>query len=941
MSIGNNTLLKTIDMRNCTAFGTGDQKTLDLSLCTNIEEVYLDGTALQGVSLPNGGVLKKIHYPSTITNFTLLNQNSLNEFVMPSYSNITTLRLENVSNLINSKSIIQAIGANSRVRLIGINWTMTDSTETDAILDILDTMRGLDETGGNVATAQVSGTIHTPSITATELAAFEARYPYITFTYDHISANLNYYTWDGSTLLETEVIVDGANTASYSGQPTRSDDYNYSYEFAGWNTTQDAHVAEAAALTGVIRNRNVYAAYSVTPIYHLKYYTYDGGELLYDEAFVGGNDTGTYSGTPARAQTVHEAYTFVGWSTSQNATAAESGALTIGTANKNVYAAYSVTQLVVISYYNYDGTELLHEEGVLSGGNGTWNGSPTRTATERILYNFAGWSSTTNATANESGVRSNITQDTTVYAAYSETTITYLKYYNYDGSELLHIDTIYNGGSGSWDGSPARTATAQYSYSFVGWSTSMNSTTATSGATTSVSSDRNVYAAYSQTVRSYTVYFYNGSTLLQSKTANYGASATYTGSTPVYNGSDPGEWTFTGWSPSPSNITGNTSCYAQYADTSSLTGKYLSGSMTSYNSSTNTTIGAYSLRNRTSMTTVSAPATTVWTYAFQGDTALTTATFSGDDCSIGEYAFSGCTALTTVNLTGFGTPVISANAFNGCSNMNALVISAGNMATLSNVNAFTGTKIAKGAGAIYVQSSLVAVYKANANWSQFFIASLEDYPLTDFSSITDSWSEIFAAEDNGTYSSRYVVGDTKKLNVNGNDVYMQIVAMDTDELASGSGNAKITWISKELITTHRMNATSTMTGGWEVTEMRTWLRDTILPTIDSTVRSEIKEVTKTYYDYGTTSTKSCADTVWIPSGREVFGGSSYEGSGCVYSGIFNSNSARIKKNLSGSAYSWWLRSARSGNGFWCVSGSGSAGNGNASGTFGVALGFCT
>lgn len=738
LSLGNNVLLQSLDVRNCVALGTGNQKSVDISGCTNIEEVYFDGTSIQGVTLPKGGILKKLHLPGTITNLTLVNQSALTEFVMPSFDNVTSLRLENVSNVINTKTLVSSIPAGARIRVIGFLWEAIDSAEIDSILDMLDTMRGIDEYGNNVNKAQMSGTIHTNHLYYSQIVAYRNRYPYITFAADHITAALKYYTWDGSQLLYTEYIDDGGNGGSYSGTPARASSADYTYTFIGWNSSQDSYSVEPGCLNNVRVDRNVYAAYSTTPIYHLYYYNYDGSELLYTESFIGGNGTGTYSGEPERAQTVHEAYTFVGWSTSKNATAAESGVLTIGTANKNVYAAYSVTQLVVISYYNYDGTELLHEEGVLSGGNGTWNGLPTRTATERILYNFAGWSSTTNASTNESGVRSNITQDTTVYAAYSETTITYLKYYNYDGSELLHTDTIYNSGNGSWAEQPARTATAQYSYSFVGWSTSMNSTTATSGATISVSADRNVYAAYSQTVRSYTVYFYNGSTLLQSKTVNYGASASYTGSTPVYNGSDPGEWTFTGWSPSPSNITGNTSCYAQYADTSSLTGKYLSGSMTSYNSSTNTTIGAYSLRNRTSMTTVSAPATTVGTYAFQGDTVLTTATFSGDDCSIGEYAFSGCTAITTVNLTGFGTPVISKNAFNGCSNMNALVISAGNIATLSSVNAFTGTKIARGAGAIYVQSSLVAVYKANANWSQFFIASLEDYPLTDFSSITDS-----------------------------------------------------------------------------------------------------------------------------------------------------------------------------------------------------------
>lgn len=91
--LGNNALLKEIDVRNCPNLGTGEQKAIDLSGCQNIEHVYFDGTSIGSCSLPNGGILKTLHLPGTITNLTIRNQMNITDFDLPSSANITTLRI--------------------------------------------------------------------------------------------------------------------------------------------------------------------------------------------------------------------------------------------------------------------------------------------------------------------------------------------------------------------------------------------------------------------------------------------------------------------------------------------------------------------------------------------------------------------------------------------------------------------------------------------------------------------------------------------------------------------------------------------------------------------------------------------------------------------------------------------------------------------------------
>lgn len=309
LTLGNNTLLKTVDVRNCSGLGTGDAKTVNLSGCVNIENVFFDGTAITGVDLPNGGILKVLHLPATVTNLSLMNQTALTDLTIPDYSNISTLRIENGSAAIDSKAILMDIPASARVRLIGIAWTVASKAELESLLDTLDTMRGLDEHGNNVDTAQVSGTIHvTGTITGDDIAAWKARYPYINYTADSIAMALSYYNYDGTSLITTEQVVDGGDGV-YSGQPSRDSTAQYTYAFAGWATEPNGS-ADANATKAVTANRSVYAAYTAT----LRTYTVtwmNRSTTMETDTNVPYGTTPTYDGeTPVDTQ---DGYPFEGW----------------------------------------------------------------------------------------------------------------------------------------------------------------------------------------------------------------------------------------------------------------------------------------------------------------------------------------------------------------------------------------------------------------------------------------------------------------------------------------------------------------------------------------------------------------------------------------------------------------------------------------------------
>ena len=220
-----------------------------------------------------------------------------------------------------------------------------------------------------------------------------------------------------------------------------------------------------------------------------------------------------------------------------------------------------------------------------------------------------------------------------------------------------------------------------------------------------------------------------------------------------------------------------------------------------------------------------------------------------------------------------------------------------------------------------------------------------------------TWDQVIASTKTGKYKT-FTVGDMKELDLGTEGiVHMQIVGIDVDDLADGSGKAPLTFISKELLkTNHRMNPSLTPSsapytegtgsiGGWEKCEMRTYLKTTIKPLIPENVRNAIKNVVKYSNGYDTNGTKIMngitTDDVWIPSCREVHDTANPETVGCTYDSLFSDYTNR-KKEITGTSNFdlWFTRTGGSKDRIRAVNGGGNIINYFPNYLGYIALGFC-
>ena len=306
--LGNNTLLRTLDVRNCPNL----KQAVDVSGCTNIEHLYFEGTAVTGVQLPNGGILKTLHLPDTVTNLTIRNQTGITDFVIVGYDNISTLRLENVSEVFDLWEILHSIPAGARVRVTGLERSFEDAADILAFYDLLDTMRGLDENGNNTEKAQVSGTFTIDTLTGNDLAEMQERYPNIKVMYATLTSYLRYYDDSGKTLYYTENITNGGD-GKFTGYPYKDSTAENTFSFVGWSREPGGTV-DSKCRKAVFADRNVYAVYR-TDIRKYTVWFYNESTLLQTVTNVPYGSAATYTGdTPVKDKVSEpELYPFERW----------------------------------------------------------------------------------------------------------------------------------------------------------------------------------------------------------------------------------------------------------------------------------------------------------------------------------------------------------------------------------------------------------------------------------------------------------------------------------------------------------------------------------------------------------------------------------------------------------------------------------------------------
>ena len=313
LTIGTSTMLRYLDVRNCTALTT----TVDLSGCTSLEEVYFDGSSITGVTLPNGGVLRVLHLPATITNLTIRNQPNITDLTVASYANISTLRLENVSEAVDVINIVKQIPDGARIRLTDISMEVNKADEITNFMNMLDKMRGIDEAGNNTDHAQISGIITAHcTLFGEQIEAFNQRYPYITIKPDHIAYHLYYYDMEGNNVLYSEDVLEGKN-GTYAEKPSHSATAQNTFTFKGWGLEPYGEVS-ALSTQNVTSNRSVYAIYDITGLTFSVYF-YNDSTLLKQINNVPYGASVRYTGTtPVSSKGPAEDYPFIGWNPSVN-----------------------------------------------------------------------------------------------------------------------------------------------------------------------------------------------------------------------------------------------------------------------------------------------------------------------------------------------------------------------------------------------------------------------------------------------------------------------------------------------------------------------------------------------------------------------------------------------------------------------------------------------
>lgn len=212
------------------------------------------------------------------------------------------------------------------------------------------------------------------------------------------------------------------------------------------------------------------------------------------------------------------------------------------------YTAYFAPNKYMITWRNWDNSELYKAE-FDYGTTPVYGGAvPTKPADAQYTYTFDSWSPNIHP----------VQGDDVYTAVFSKTVNQYtVTFKNWDGSVLQSTSVAYGETPVYAGATPTKPATDQYTYTFSGWDKEI----------AAVTGDVVYTAQYDATVNKYTITFNNwDGTKLATYEVEYGQMPVYAGELPTKAATDEYTYTFSGWTPAIVAVTDNATYTATFSN---------------------------------------------------------------------------------------------------------------------------------------------------------------------------------------------------------------------------------------------------------------------------------------------------------------------------------------------------------------------------------------
>lgn len=308
------------------------------------------------------------------------------------------------------------------------------------------------------------------------------------------------------------------------------------YTFAGWNSELPKIVTESAE----------YAAKWTANDNAVTFVTNGGTD-------VAGQTVKTDEKITKPSDPTRTGYTFGGWYTDQSCTKAWNFDAVVSDA-MTLYAKWTANTYDVTLNLNYDGAA--EPENVTVTYDGTYS---ALTTPERVGYDFLGWfTAQTDGEQVTADSKVSITEPQTLYAHWKEGAATYTVKHYQQNTEAITDNNYTEFESETLSGITGQQTEAK-AKTYTGFAP------AKEFKQSAIAPDSSTVISIYYDRLTYTVTWMNGNTKLKDETLRYGAMPYYKGDTPTKE--DIGHtYTFTGWSPEPSEVTGNVTYTAQFSD---------------------------------------------------------------------------------------------------------------------------------------------------------------------------------------------------------------------------------------------------------------------------------------------------------------------------------------------------------------------------------------